>query len=133
MASVLMAHLPDTAVNVPDGLSVSGTPTLFQHVIVPSVLTTHGPREMMPPPSMAELSCTDVSDGCSASSASPGFSARCRKVAISARVVVLSGQKRVPSPHPLVMPEAASRATSAAYHASSATSVKPGSSPSARP
>ena len=60
-------------------------------------------------------------------------SARYRNVAIWALVVGFSGQKTVPSPHPLVIPEAASLATSVAYHASGATSPKPGSGPSANP
>ena len=54
----------------------------------------------------------------------PWSIARLRKVAISARVVMRLGQNLDPSPHPTVMPEALSLATSAAYHASSGTSEK---------
>ena len=67
-----------------------------------------------------------------AGSGSPRFSARHKNVAICARVVSRRGQNTVPSPQPSVMPDAASRATSAAYHASEDTSEKSGSGPAAR-
>ena len=59
-------------------------------------------------------------------------SARHKNVAICARVVWRPGQNTVPSPQPWVMPDAASLATSAAYHASEDTSEKPGSDPAAK-
>ena len=59
-------------------------------------------------------------------------SALYRNVAISARVVSRSGQNRVPSPHPLVIPDAASAVNWSKYQASAGTSEKPGSGPGAR-
>ena len=79
----------------------------------------------LPPPPM-ESSLPELS------SEGSNSKARARNVAISALVTGWSGQNMVSS-HPLVIPEAASLATLAAYQASEGTSLKPGSGPSSRP
>jgi hypothetical protein len=71
---------------------------------------------MTPPPSIA------ASSPAGAVVCLMFVSALNKKVAIWARVVSRPGQNLEPSPHPAVMPEAASLATSLAYQASSGTS-----------